>query len=123
MATEFDPSELQSLAAKLSSGEVTSEEHARLEQMLRNSPAARQHWFLICDVENGLHDWAEFAMQRNEFSMVEPKLSRPEPQRDASRIRMRGNLWVTITLLALISITLMAGKVSRWQTDRMEQGA
>lgn len=61
MSNELDPSqldELRSLFAVSSNDLLTDEQHARLQEMLAQSAKARRLWFLHCDIELGLADWA-----------------------------------------------------------------
>lgn len=54
----FDRDELRALFAALDDGTISAEEHARLEQILTHSAEARALWFLHCDIETGMADWA-----------------------------------------------------------------
>lgn len=58
MNSEFDSAELQLLLAELRDSAITPDRHERLESILRQYPQARRQWFLFCDVEAGLKDWA-----------------------------------------------------------------
>src|SRR4051794_30488411 len=50
-----DPNRLHHLFGAHSDGTITPEEHAELENRLRNDPEARRQWFLHQDVDDGLH--------------------------------------------------------------------
>jgi hypothetical protein len=54
MNTKLDRDELFRLFGGLSNETLTGPEHARLEVMLSGSAAARELWFLYCDMERGL---------------------------------------------------------------------
>lgn len=61
MNNQLDPSqldELRTLFAASSNDLLTDEQHARLQEMLTHSAEARHLWFLHCDIELGLADWA-----------------------------------------------------------------
>ena len=60
MRCEFDPNELHGMFSALSNGSLSPEDLARLELILSQSAEARRLWFLHCDIEIGLADWAAF---------------------------------------------------------------
>lgn len=53
-----DPHRLHHLFGAHSDGTITPEEHAELQQRLRDDPAARKLWFVHQDVDAGLHELA-----------------------------------------------------------------
>lgn len=53
-----DSGQLRGLFAALQDGTISVEEHARLEEALAQSEEARRLWFLHCDIETGLTNWA-----------------------------------------------------------------
>lgn len=53
-----DLNELRTLFAAMSDGTITSEKAVLLETRLAASAEARRLWFLHCDIETGLADWA-----------------------------------------------------------------
>jgi hypothetical protein len=53
-----DPHRLHHLFGAHSDGTITPEEHAELQERLRNDPAARRLWFVHQDVDSGLHGLA-----------------------------------------------------------------
>ncbi len=58
MNSEFDTAEFHLLISELRDSSITPERHQRLESILRQHPHARHQWFLFCDIETGLKDWA-----------------------------------------------------------------
>jgi hypothetical protein len=61
MSNELEPSqlnELRTLFAASSNELLTDEQHSRLQEMLTHNAEARHLWFLHCDIELGLADWA-----------------------------------------------------------------
>lgn len=55
---KFDRDELRALFSALNDGTISESDHAKLERILEQSAEARQMWFLHCDIETGLADWA-----------------------------------------------------------------
>ena len=64
MSSEIDSTELHSLFAEWTNHTITPQQHQRLQAMLLQTPQARQEWFLYCDVETGLRDWAVTETER-----------------------------------------------------------
>jgi hypothetical protein len=58
MNDTFDRNELRALFGSLNDGTLSPEEHARLEKILADNAEARRLWYLHCDIETGLADWA-----------------------------------------------------------------
>ncbi len=58
MTGDLDPGELRTLCAAMSDGTLAPDQHARLEKILAGSAEARRRWFLHCDIETGLADYA-----------------------------------------------------------------
>ena len=54
----FDRNDLRALFSALNDGTISAAEHARLESILTQSAEARELWFLHCDIETGMADWA-----------------------------------------------------------------
>ncbi|HSA12849.1 MAG TPA: FecR family protein [Candidatus Paceibacterota bacterium] len=50
--------ELARLFVDMHNATLAPEDHRRLQDCLKNSPEARRFWFLYCDMEGGLADWA-----------------------------------------------------------------
>jgi len=55
---DADRDELRTLFAGMHDGRLSEADHARLERLLAESAEARRLWFLHCDIETGLADWA-----------------------------------------------------------------
>ena len=55
---DAERNELRALFAGMHDGRLSEVDHARLERILAESGAARRLWFLHCDIETGLADWA-----------------------------------------------------------------
>ncbi|PQO45381.1 FecR domain-containing protein [Blastopirellula marina] len=66
---------LAELAHRLVQSSLTSEEHAELEKLLEASPAARNEYFLLLDLEYGLAQLAEEEHDRRDASLPEPVFS------------------------------------------------
>ena len=58
MSTEYDRDELLSLLNRLTVGTLEPAEHDRLEEILKEHPAARKDYFAFLDVDLGLKDMA-----------------------------------------------------------------
>jgi len=54
----FDRDELRTLCSALHDSTISAADHARLEEILTHSAEARELWFLHCDIETGMADWA-----------------------------------------------------------------
>jgi hypothetical protein len=50
--------EWRALFSAMTDGKLTGPEMTRLEEILASDPEARRQWFLHCDIETGLADWA-----------------------------------------------------------------
>lgn len=100
MNSDFDPKELHVLFAELSDDKLSPEKHDRLETLLKDSPQARKQWFLFCDVETGLKDWAATEEERQ-------KIVLPATTDNAVRLRRAPRLGLfALVATALIAITL-----------------
>ncbi len=75
----FDLDDLRALFAALNDGTVTAVDLARLEQILTHSAEARALWFLHCDIETGLADWAAMRQAAGAQKVVSflPPAARP----------------------------------------------
>lgn len=62
-----DETQLAALFAAKCDGTISEEDHALLEQLLAESADARRQWFLYCDIETGMADWAATRGARREF--------------------------------------------------------
>lgn len=102
MNGEFDPAELQVLFAELRDSSITPERHERLESILRRCPQARQQWFLFCDVEAGLNDWAVAAHERR------------SNQRPASKTRVQSRWLHKIGLVSVAATLLTTITLAVW---------
>lgn len=113
MSSEFDSMELDSLVAELSNGTLTPEKHDRLETILRESPEARQRWFLRCDIETGLKDWAvaEHERQRNQL---------PSPARTILSSRPAGRFRLPAIAAAFAITVALTFLLSRPPTEQRE---
>ena len=58
MNADFERDELRALMAARNDGTISEDEHARLEKILAGSAEARRLWFLHCDIETGITEWA-----------------------------------------------------------------
>ncbi len=58
MSADFERDELRAMMAAQNDGTISGDEHARLEKILAYSAEARRLWFLHCDIETGLAEWA-----------------------------------------------------------------
>jgi hypothetical protein len=54
----LDRDGLRALFSALNDGTISESDHGKLERILEESAEARQMWFLHCDIETGLADWA-----------------------------------------------------------------
>lgn len=54
----FDHDGLRALFAAQNDGTISAADHARLDEILTHSAEARALWFLHCDIETGMADWA-----------------------------------------------------------------
>ncbi|HEV7401923.1 MAG TPA: hypothetical protein VGO11_03320, partial [Chthoniobacteraceae bacterium] len=62
--------ELRALFSALQDGTLSSEDHARLERALAADADARQLWFLHCDLETGLAEWAAAREQQPAANVI-----------------------------------------------------
>ena len=100
MNGELDSAELLLLFAELLDGSITSERHERLESLLRQYPQARHQWFLFCDVESGLKDWAVTEDEKRSNNVPSPFKTRVHSQPLNKSV-------VTVAATLLIAITLV----------------
>ncbi len=79
MNGDFDRDELRTLFAALNDGAISQADHSRLEGILAASAEARRLWFLQCDIETGLADWAAMKRESGLQNVVafEPASRRP----------------------------------------------
>lgn len=113
MNTEFDSAELHSLFADLRNNTITSERHERLDFILRQSPRARHQWFLFCDVETGLKDWAVTENERRLNDL--PSIT----QEHLLSLRTIGWVSVAAALLITISLAFWLNRASVPPTDNV----
>ena len=73
-----DRDDPRALFAALNDGTISAADHARLEQLLTQSAEARALWFLHCDIETGLADWA--AVRHADCAENIVSFSPPAPQ-------------------------------------------
>lgn len=107
MKPEFDPAELHLLLAEFRDNSITPEKHERLESILRQCPQARQQWFLFCDIESGLKDWAVIADEKRANHLpVRPVPTQPR------RLHWMGFVSIAATLLIAITFGLWFNRFS-----------
>ena len=80
-------------------GIMTPEQHQRLDEVLRTSAEARRQWFLACDIETGLADWAVAQDQLKQNQI--PKASTTSSARPSTRRIMSVAAIAALVLLAL----------------------
>ncbi len=112
MNNEFDSAELHLLHTELSNHSITPERHNRLESILRQSPQARQQWFLFCDVESGLKDWAVTADERRSNNV--PTNKTKSQSRSLHKIALAS---VAATILIAITLDVWLNRPSDPTTD------
>ena len=112
MNNEFDSAELHLLHTELSNHSITPERHNRLESILRQSPQARQQWFLFCDVESGLKDWAVTADERRSNNV--PTNKTKSQSRSLHKIALAS---VAATILIAITLGVWLNRPSDPTTD------
>ena len=62
-----DRNQLAALFAAKCDGTISEDDHALLEKLLSENADARRQWFLHCDIETGMADWAATRGARREF--------------------------------------------------------
>ncbi len=62
-----DRNQLAALFAAKCDGTISKDDHALLEKLLSENADARRQWFLHCDIETGMADWAATRGARREF--------------------------------------------------------
>jgi hypothetical protein len=104
MNSDFDSTELYALLGEFRDGSLTPERHERLEIILQQSAKARQQWFLFCDVEVGLKDWAVTQDERRSNELPsEPINTAPTQVSSRSRVKIG---WLSLAAMLLIAIGL-----------------
>jgi hypothetical protein len=102
MSQDLDRNELRALFAALHEATISPEDHARLESILAASTEARRLWFLHCDIETGMAEWAA---ARREGS-GQPIASFPSSERSPARF---GWPWLAPLAAAAAVLILAAG--------------
>ena len=98
MSADFDRDDLRTLFSALNDGTISPEDHARLERILAGSADARGLWFLHCDIETGMADWA---VTRSE-ARWQKVVSFPPPVPRAAR-----PLWWWLAPLAAAAVVML----------------
>ena len=109
--------EWRRLFAAFSNHSITTEELQRLEEVLSQNKAARDDWFLHCDLELGLADWARQDTTADELNEPSAQCLPTQTKRTSwSLIR-----WSTLVVAASVLVVLC----SLWllpQREPMVQG-
>ena len=100
-----DRDKLAALFAGKLDGTISEEDHALLDRLLLESAEARRQWFLHCDLETGMADWAATRQAQREFM---PSLPSSAP-----------SFWRRLAPIAAAAL-LMFGAV--WWWARMSPG-
>ena len=102
MNVDFDWDESRALFGALNDGTISSADHARLERILAGSAAARRQWFLHCDIETGLADWAAVKAEKvTPFRSSDPTHT-PHPSHQSN------SMWRWLAPLAAAAVVMLA---------------
>ncbi len=114
MNREFDSDELHLLLRELRDGSITPDRQMRLESILQQSPQARRQWFLFCDVETGLKDWA--------VTQDERRSNRPP----ANNTNVQSHILHKVGVVSVAATLLIAFTLASWlnrTSDRQKDDA
>lgn len=129
MATPSDPRDQDALARDEwrrlfiahSDQSITAEEHRRLEELLSQSEAARSDWFLHCDLELGIAEWATRSTYADE-PLPTAESSRPVPA-TTSRKPTSQTFTPLFAILVAASVLMLVGSFWLWpEQEPMVQG-
>lgn len=104
MSDPADRKHLFALFAAKHDGTITPAQHVELESLLQQSAGARLLWFLSCDIEAGLANWAEGEHARRSLPSVPVLGNAP-----AGQHRPRRNLVRIILVVLLVLGLVLAG--------------